>query len=254
MLTPWKKSYNQPRQHIKIRDITLPTKACLIKAMVFPVVMYGCESWTITKTEHWRADAFELWCWRRLLRVPWTARRSNQSFLKGMSPEYSLEGLMLKLKLQYFGHLMWRADSLEGTLMLGKIEGGRRRGQQRIGGWMASPTQWTWVWVNSGSWWWTGRPGMLQSMGSQWTGHDWATELNFSEGIDSVFLYILHTHTHTQNIPQCLFQNVFNKNDNTCYKSTQKARTKMILWIQFTERLPSHWSSNSIKSSGNKTV
>ena len=132
MLTPWKKSYNEPRQHIKIRDITLPTKACLIKAMVFPVVMYGCESWTITKTEHWRADAFELWCWRRLLRVPWTARRSNQSFLKGMNPEYSLEGLMLKLKLRYFGHLMWRADSLEGTLMLGKIEGGRRRGQQRI--------------------------------------------------------------------------------------------------------------------------
>ena len=130
---------------------------------------------------------------------------------------------------------------------------GDSRGQ---GGWMASPTQWTWVWVNSGSWWWTGRPGVLQSMGSQWTGHDWATELNFSEGIDSVFLYSLHTHTHThtQNIPQCLFQNVFNKNDNTCYKSTQKARTKMILWIQYTERLPSHWSSNSIKSLGNKTV
>ena len=117
---------------LKSRGITLPTKVHLVKAMVFPVVMYGCESWTITKTEHWRADAFELWCWRRLLRVPWTARRSNQSFLKGMSPEYSLEGLMLKLKLQYFGHLMWRADSLEGTLMLGKIEGGRRRGQQRI--------------------------------------------------------------------------------------------------------------------------
>ena len=116
----------------KSRDITLPTKVCLVKAMVFPVVMYGCESWTIKKAEHQRIDAFELWCWRRLLRVPWTARRSNQSILKEISPEYSLEGLMLKLKLQYFGHLMGRADSLEKTLMLGKIEGRRRRGQQRM--------------------------------------------------------------------------------------------------------------------------
>ena len=112
----------------KSRDITLPTKACLVKAMVFPVVMYGCESWTIKKAEHRRIDAFELWCWRRLLRVPWTARRSNQSILKEISPEYSLEGLLLKLKLQYFGHLMQRADSLEKTLKLGKTEGGRRRG------------------------------------------------------------------------------------------------------------------------------
>ena len=107
------------------------TKVCLVKAMVFPVVMYGCESGTIKKGERRRTDAFELWCWRRLLRVPWTARRSNQSILKEISPEYSLEGLMLKLKLQYFGHLMWRTDSLEKTLMLGKIEGRRRRGQQR---------------------------------------------------------------------------------------------------------------------------
>ena len=114
----------------KSRDITLPTKVCLLKAMVFPVVMYGCESWTIKKAEHWRIDAFELWCWRRLLRVPWTARRSNQSILK-ISSECSLEGLMLKLKLQYFGYLMWRADSLEKTLMLGKIESRRRRGRQR---------------------------------------------------------------------------------------------------------------------------
>ena len=105
----------------KSRDITLPTKVCLVKAMVFPVVMYGCESWTIKKAEQWRIDAFELWCWRRLLRVPWTARRSNQSILKEINPEYSLEGLMLKLKLQYFGHLMQRADSFEKTLMLGKI-------------------------------------------------------------------------------------------------------------------------------------
>ena len=113
---------------LKSRDITLPTKVCLVKAVVFTVVMYGCESWTIKKAEHRRIDAFELWCWRRLLRVPWTARRSNQSILKEISPEYSLEGLMLKLKLQYFGHLMQRADSFEKTLMLGKIEGRRRRG------------------------------------------------------------------------------------------------------------------------------
>ena len=117
---------------LKSRDTTLPTKVRLVKAMVFPVVMYGCESWTIKKAEHQRIDAFELWCWRRLLRVPWTARRSNQSILKDTSPGCSLEGLMLKLKLQYFGHLMRRTDSLEKTLMLGKIEGRRRRGRQRM--------------------------------------------------------------------------------------------------------------------------
>ena len=117
---------------LKTRDITLPTKVHLVKAMVFPVVMYGCESWTVKKAEGQRVDAFELWCWRRLLRVPWTARRSNQSILKEISSGCSLEGLVLKLKLQYFGHLMQRADSLEKTLMLGKIEGGRRRVQQRM--------------------------------------------------------------------------------------------------------------------------
>ena len=116
----------------KSRDITLPTRACLVKAMVFPVVMYGCENWTVKKAEHWRIDAFELWCWRRLLRVPWTARRSIKSILKEINPDYSLEGLMLKLKLQYFGHLMWRTDSLEMNLMLGKTEGRRRRGWQRM--------------------------------------------------------------------------------------------------------------------------
>ena len=130
---------------LKNRDITLSTKVRLVKAMVFPGVMYGWESWTIKKAEHWRIDAFELWCWRRLLRVSWTSRRSNQSILKEISPEYSLEGLMLKLKLQYFGHLMRRADSFEKTLMLGKIEGRRRRGQQdEMRGWderMASLTQ-----------------------------------------------------------------------------------------------------------------
>ena len=117
---------------LKSRDITLPTKVCLVKAMVFSVVMYGCESWTLKKAEHQRIDAFELWCWRRLLRVPWTAGRSNQSILKEISPGYSLEGLMLKLKLQYSGHLMGRTDSFEETLMLGKFEGRRRRGRQRM--------------------------------------------------------------------------------------------------------------------------
>ena len=116
----------------KSRDITLPTKVCLVKAMVFPVVMYGCESWTVKKAERWRIDAFELWCWRRLLRVPWTARRSNQSILKEISPGCSSKGMMLKLKLQYFGHLVWRVDSLEKTLMLGGIGGRRRRGRQRM--------------------------------------------------------------------------------------------------------------------------
>ena len=128
---------------LKSRDLTLPTKVRLVKAMVFPVVIYGCESWTIKKAEHRRIDAFELWCWRRPLRVPWTARRSNQSILKEISPGCSLEGLMLKLKLQYFGHLMGRADSFEKTLMLGKIEGGGEGDDRGGGGWMASPTRWT---------------------------------------------------------------------------------------------------------------
>ena len=128
---------------LKSRDITLLTKVHLVKAMVFPVVMYGCEIWNIKKAEHRRIDAFELWCWKKLLRIPWTARRSNQSILKEISPEYSLEGLMLKLKLQYFGHLMRRTGSLEKTLMLGKIEGGRKRGQQRLRWLDGILTQWT---------------------------------------------------------------------------------------------------------------
>ena len=128
---------------LKSRDITLSTKVCLAKATVFPVVIYGCESWTVKKVERQRTDAFEVWCWIRLLRVPWTARRSNQSILKETSPEISLEGMMLNLKLQYFGHLMGRVDSLEKPLMLGGIGGRRRRGQQRMDGWMASRTQWT---------------------------------------------------------------------------------------------------------------
>ena len=137
---------------LKSRDITLPIKVCLVKAMVFPVVMYRCESWTIKKAEHQRNDAFELWCWRILLRVPWAARRSNQSILKEISPGCSLVGLKLKLKLQYFGHLIQRTDSLEKALMLGKFEGRRRRGRQRMRWLDVSPTRWTWVWVDSRSW------------------------------------------------------------------------------------------------------
>ena len=131
--------------------------------MAFPVVLYKCESWTIKKAEHRRIDAFELWCWRRLLRVPWTARKSSQSIQKEINTEHSLERLMVMLKFQYFGLLTGGADWLEKTLMLGKIEGRRRRGWQRRDGWMASLTGWTWVWVSSGSWWWTGNPGVLYS-------------------------------------------------------------------------------------------
>ena len=163
---------------LKSRDITLPTKVHVVKSMAFPVVMYGPESWTINKAECQRIDAFELWCWRRLLRIPWIAKRSNQSILKEISPEYSLEGLMLKLKLQHFGHLMRRADSLEKTVMLGKIEGGRRRGRQRMR-WLDGITNS--MDVNLSKLWelvMDRRPGVLQSMGSQRVRHDWA-ELNW---------------------------------------------------------------------------
>ena len=151
--------------------------------MVFLVVMYGCESWTVRNAKHW-IDAFKLWCWRRFLRVPWTARRSNHWNLKEINPEYSLEGLMLKLKLHYFGHLMQRADSLEKTLLMGKIEGRRRGDDRGWAGWMPSPTQWTWVWANSGRWWRTGKPGMLLFMGSQSLTQlsDWTTK--------NIYIYI----------------------------------------------------------------
>ena len=168
----WRKVMTNLDSIFKSRDITLPTKVCLVKAMVFPVVMYGCESWTIKKAEHQRIDAFELWWWRRLLRVSWTVRISNQSILEEISPECSLEVLMLKLKLQYFGHPMWRADLFEKTRCWErlKVEGeGDNRGWD---GWMASPTQWTWVWVDSESRLWTGRPGRLRFTGSQRVGHD----------------------------------------------------------------------------------
>ena len=150
--------------------------------MVFPVVMYGCESRTVKKAECQEIDGFELWCWRRLLRVPWTARRSNQSILK-ISTGCSLKGLMLKLKLQYFGHFMQRVDLLEKTLMLGGLGAGGEEDDRGWDCWMASPTQWTWVWVNSGSWWQTGRPSVLQFMESQRVGHDWVTELNWTESV-----------------------------------------------------------------------
>ena len=178
----WKKSYDQSRQHIKNQRhyFVLPTKVCLVKAMVFPVVMYGCESWAIKKAEHWRIDAFELWCWRSLLRVPWTARRSNQSILNQISPQYSLEGLMLKLKLQYFGHLMQRIDSLERRWCWERLKAGEwdDRGWD---GWMASLTWWTRIWASSGSLWMTGEPGVLHSMGLQRVGHNWASELNWTD-------------------------------------------------------------------------
>ena len=164
---------------LKSRDIVLSTKVHLVKVMVFPVVMYGCESWTLKKAECRKIDAFELWCWRKFLRVPWTARRSNQFVLKEISPGCSLEGLMLKLKLQYFGHLMQKADSLEKTLMLGKIEGGRRRGQQRmrcldgITNSMHMGLGGLWELVMDREAWWI--------MGSQRVRHDWVTELNWTE-------------------------------------------------------------------------
>ena len=163
---------------LKSRDITMPTKVHLIKTMVFPVVMYGWETWTVKKAECWKLDAFKLWCWRRFLRVTWTARRYNQSILKEDSAGCLLEGLVLKLKLQYFGYLMQSADSLEKTLVLGGIGGRRKRGQKKTR-WLDGITTWcTWVWVNSRSWWWTGSPGMLRFMRLQRVGHDWATELN----------------------------------------------------------------------------
>ena len=165
----------------KSRDIILPTKVCLVKAMVFPVVMYGCESWTTKKAECWRIDTFELWCWRRLLRVPWTARRSNQSILKEISPWCSLEGLMLKLKLSTLATWCEELTHWKRSWCWERLRAGGDRDDRRRDGWMASPTQWTWVWVDSGSWWWTGRPGVLLFIRSQRVGRDWVTQLNWTE-------------------------------------------------------------------------
>ena len=174
-LQPWKKSYDQPKQHIKKQRLCPSSQS-----YVFPVVMYGYQSWTIKKAECRRTDAFELWCWRRLLRVPWTARRSNQSILKESSPEYSLEGLMLKLNSNSLATWWEELTHLKRSWCWERLRAGE--GDDRgWDSWMASSTQWTWVWVNSGSWWWTGKPGVLQSMGSQRVGHDRVTELNWTE-------------------------------------------------------------------------
>ena len=166
---------------LKSRDITLPTKVCLVKAMLFPVVMYGCESWTIKNAEHWRIDAFELLCWRRLLRVPWTARRSNQSILKEISPGCSLEGLMLKLKLQYLATWCKKLTHLKRPCHWERLRARGEADHRGWDGWMVSPTQWTWFWVDSRSWWWTGRPGVPWFTGLQIVGHDWATKLYWTE-------------------------------------------------------------------------
>ena len=180
MLHIFFENYDQPRQSIKKQSRYFTNKVCLVEAMVFPVVVYGCESWTIKKAEHRRIDAFELWCWRRLLRVPCTARRSNLSILNEINPACSMERLMLKLKLQYFGHLMRRADSFERAWCWKRLKAGKKGDDRGWDGWMASPTQWTWVWVDSGSWWWKGRLGVLQFVGLQRVGHDWVTELNWT--------------------------------------------------------------------------
>ena len=159
---------------LKSRDIALSTKVCLVKAVVFPVIMSGCESWTIKKAECWRFDAFELWCWRRLLRVPWAERRSNQSILEEISPEYSLEGLMLKLTA-----IFWPPD-MKNWLIWKDPDAGKDWEREEKGTTEDELVGWTWVWVNPGSWWWTVKPGVLKSMGSQRAGHDWATELNWT--------------------------------------------------------------------------
>ena len=166
---------------LKSKDITLLTNVILLKAMVFPVVMYGCESWTIKKAEHQRIDAFERWCWRRLLRVLWTARSSNQSILKEINPEYSLQGLVPSQN--YNTLATWWEELTHWNRPWGweRLKAGGKGDDRGWDGWMASPTQWIWVWVSSGSWWWIGNPGVLQSMGSQRVRHDWATALNWTD-------------------------------------------------------------------------
>ena len=177
-LAPWKKSYDQARQHIK-KQRHYFAKVCLVKAIVFPVVMYGHECWTIKKAECWIIDAFELWCWRRLLTVPWMARRSNQSILKEISPEYSLEELMLKLKLQYFVTWWEELTHWKRPWSWERLKAGGEGDDRESDDWMVSPTQWIWAWASSRRWWRTGKLGMLQSMGLQRVRHGWAIEWNW---------------------------------------------------------------------------
>ena len=188
MFASWKKICYQPRQHIKTQRQHLANKIYTVKAMIFPVVMYKCESWTIKKAECWGKDAFELCCWRIILRIPWTARRSSQSILKEINPQYSLEGLLLKLNLQYFGHLMQRADSLRKGLMLGKAE---RKRVLHIMRWLDSitSTQWTCIWANSGREWRAEEPGMLQRVGLQRVGRYLVTEQQQNVMINKQFLW-----------------------------------------------------------------
>ena len=205
---------------------------CVCSVMVWLFVTPWTVALTVKKAEHRRIDAFELWCWRRLLRVPWTARRSNQSILK-ISPGISLEGMMLKLKLQYCGHLMWKVDSLKKTLMLGLGAGGEG-GDRGWDGWMSSLIRWTWVWVNSGSWWWTGRPGVLRFMGSQRVGHDWATELNwiieYGPAINAFqsTSFLLHKTALLIHLPCCMFskQNSLKTRGVTVWKCLTKTECR----------------------------
>ena len=180
---------------LKSRDLTLPIKVCLVKAMVYPIAMNGYVSWNIKKAEHWRIDTFDLWCWRRLLHIPWNAKRSNQSILKEISPEYSLGGLMLKLKLQYLATWCEELTHWKRPWCWERLKEGGEGDDRGWDDWIASPTRWTWVWASSGSWWWTGKPGMLQSMGLQRVGHDWATELIMESFIKGVYLCITGVET-----------------------------------------------------------
>ena len=172
---------------LKSRDITLPTNVWIVKSMVFPVITCGCKSWTIKKAEHWRTDAFELWCLRRLSRVPWTARSSNQSILKEISPKYSLEGLILKLKLQYFGHLTQRTDHWKRPWCWERLKAGVDVDDRRWHGWIASLTWWTWDWASSRNCWWTRKPRVLHIMGSQTVRQDW---MRFSGGLHNIHFYL----------------------------------------------------------------
>ena len=192
------------------RDITFSTKVCLVKAMIFPVVMYGCESWTTKKAEHWRIDAFELWCWRRLLRLPWTTRRSNQSILKEMSPRCSWKDWCWHWNSNTLATWSEELTHWERPWCWERLREGGEGDDRGWDVWVASPTQWTWAWVDSGSWWWTGRPGALRFMGSQTIGHDWVTELNWTELITRTtslsFMIFISISTLIPHLWICYFQ------------------------------------------------